>query len=266
MAAATDGGELFYIALLVLPVLITWQLWRRKRTHAPIAPALVAAGCVGLAYAHYAFSRPDIIHVSHAAPAMALGWLAWISVVAPRWSSLLAILLLGASSLANVLQMGIAIRLFSPPNLRAVVNVGGREMTTSPSHLQVIGAARKIADDLARPDEPILFLPSMPALYPITGRLSPVREIYLILPATPEEDADFLQRVKAAGVGWVMLYDFALDSRDDLRFRHTHPETFRYFMEQFEPVPMPRLPDEYTVLHRKTATAAGLSVPELPQP
>ena len=115
---------------------------------------------------------------------------------------------------------------------------------------RVILNAETLTQKLAKSDEPILFLPHFPGLYPLTGRRSPIRQIYFILPATEREDRDTVAEIEAAGVQWVLLNDYALDNRDDLRFRNTNPIVYAHLRANFKPVPVATLPPAFTVLRR----------------
>jgi len=164
------------------------MLGRRLRDH----PVLIASVLVSLAYAHFVFSRPDIIHLGHGAPTAALTALA-LAFTFPgfgkRAAFLLAPLLLAASLLANMFQMGISLPLFSPPGSLYEVDVRGDRMVLPKRHAQILESARHLSEDLAKPNEPILFMPHFAALYSFTQRRSPTTEIYFVL---PPDDIKFL--------------------------------------------------------------------------
>jgi hypothetical protein len=108
---------------------------------------------------------------------------------------------------------------------------------------------------LAKPNEPILFLPLIPGLYPFTDRLSPVKRLYFVFPS-PEEDRALLAEIEAAGVEWVMLQDYALDGRDDLRFKNANPLVFAHFLNNFGQIQIPTLPRDMVVLRRLRPNAS----------
>jgi hypothetical protein len=117
-------------------------------------------------------------------------------------------------------------------------------------HAQVLESARHLADDLAKPNEPILFMPHFPTLYPVTQRRSPTQTIYFVF---PPDDIKLLEEIKKAGVQWVFFQDYALDGREDLRFRNTNPRVVKYFAQEFARVPIDTLPADIIVLHRRSA-------------
>jgi hypothetical protein len=159
--------------------------------------------------------------------------------------------LLAASLLANLFEMGISLTLSAAPDSLFDVDVRGVQMTVPRAHAQVLESARHVALDLAKPDEPILFMPVVPTLYPFTGRRSPIYEIYFVAPL---DDAKLLAQIKTAGVQWVMLQDYALENREEMRFRNTNPLVMQYFASDFVRVPVPTLPEGFVVLRRREAT------------
>jgi hypothetical protein len=208
---------------------------------------------VSLPYSHFVFSRPDIVHLSHGAPTAALGMLALASTFsgpAKRIKYALAPVLLAASLLANLFQFGISLRLFSSPAQLFEMEVRGDRMVVPRRHAQVLESARHVAEDLAKPNEPILFMPHFPTLYSVTQRRSPTSQIYFVF---PPDDLKFLDEIKKAGVQWVFFQDYALDGREDLRFRNTNPRVIKYFAEEFARVPIDTLPADMIVLHRRSA-------------
>ena len=243
----------FYIALPVFLAAAAIRIFQLGRHGLATHPVFLAAACVSLPYTHYVFSRPDTEHLTHGAPAMVLGVVALGFTLAGRWPRLgtaCATLLLGASLLANVSHFGIFFAHSSPAQTIRWVSVNGERMLMMNYHAHVLASAQRLAEDFAEPDEPILFLPNLPGLYPFTGRRSPTRQIYFIFPASPEEDRALLAEIDAANVQWVMLHDYALDGRDDLRFRNTNPIVFAWLRENFDPVPIPTLPRDMSVLRR----------------
>jgi hypothetical protein len=234
-------------------VIAAFRVWRLRRDGLSSQPVFLAAACVTLPYSHYVFSRPDIVHLAHAGAALTLGLVALGFTLPGKWSragwmALPAVL--AASLFSNFPQYGMYLELSAAPHSLAAVDVGGRRMVSDVYRAVVIQNARDLATRLAQPGEPILFVPNLPALYPLTGRLSPTKQIYLIIPATPAEDRALVHEIDAAKVQWVMMFDYALDGRDDLRFRNTNPQVFQYFVHNFKPFPMRTLPRDMIVWHR----------------
>jgi hypothetical protein len=243
----------WYVGLLLFFVLALLRLVTLRRERRRDHPALIASVLVSLPYAHFVFSRPDIVHLSHGAPTAALGMLALASTFSgprKRIEYALAPLLLAASVLANLFQFGVSLRLFSSPAQLFEIDVRGDRMIVPRRHAQVLESARHVAEDLAKPNEPILFMPHFPTLYSVTQRRSPTWQIYFV---SPPDDVKLLDEIKKAGVQWVFFQDYALDGRQDLRFRNTNPRVIKYFAEEFTRVPIDTLPADMIVLHRRSA-------------
>jgi hypothetical protein len=243
----------FFVALPAFLALALARSLALGRAGLAAHPVLLAAACVAAPYAHHAFSRADVVHLSGAAPVLVIGLLALggsFQGELARWRGLLAPALLLASLLATLLWTTTAIEVARVPGAFETVDVGGATMRVSRRDAAVLSGARKLAGELARPEEPVFFAPNQPGLYPFTGRLSPTRQIYFFYPATPEEDRRLREELESAGVRWAMIRDYALDGRDELRFVRTHPITAGYLREHFRPVPVESLPPDELVVRR----------------
>jgi hypothetical protein len=162
---------------------------------------------------------------------------------------------MGASFLANLFQFGLTTEMTAPPNSLFAVKIKNQRILVRGYYAKVLLVAQHLARDLAKPNEPILFLPLMPGLYAFTDRLSPISRNYFVYPS-PEEDRAMLAEVEAAGVQWVMLQDYPLDGRDDLRFKNTNPLVFEYFRKNFGIVNITDLPPGFVVLRRQRHDSA----------
>ncbi|MEO7319546.1 MAG: hypothetical protein ABIZ56_11205, partial [Chthoniobacteraceae bacterium] len=240
----------FYVAMPAFLVFALAAACWFGRARLAAHPVLVASACVALPYTHYVFSRPDIVHLTHGAPPMVLGMIALGASFSAYGVRLLAPALLLASGLANFFMFGMVRQIFADPGSLYSLPVNGSRMLLPRDHVRVLATAHTLANTLAKPDEPIFFAPHMPGLYAFTGRLSPTKQIYFIFPATPEEDHALLAELEASNVQWVMLHDYPLDGRDDLRFRCTHPILVASLHKNFEVVPIDTLPADMIVLHR----------------
>ncbi len=250
---STIAEGCFYVAFPLLFLFAAVRAWRQRRAGLMTNPVFVAAVCVTLPYMHYVFSRADIVHLSHGAPTLVLALIALgFSFVggARRIGFALTSVLTVGSLLANLFHYGITLEMIAAPNSLVRVDVRGQRMIAPLFHARVLKSAQTLATELAKKDEPVLFLPHMPGLYPFTGRLSPTKQIYFIFPARPDEDRALLAEIEAANVQWVMLHDYPLDGRDDLRFRNTNPIVFDFFRRNFEPVKIASLPPDMIALHR----------------
>ena len=246
-SALLESG--FFVVLPLFLLFAAWWIFTRKRA----SHALVAAACVTLPYAHFAFSRPDTIHLGHAAPTLALGLIALAFAVRPAVGQMITPVLLVASLLTNLFETGLVRKIFPPTPPLVPMEVRKRSMSVGAEEAEFLKSATTLATEIANPDERILFLPNLPALYPAVSRTSPIPQLYCIFPASLEEQTEMVSEIERTRVQWVMLRDYALDGRDDLRFRQTNPLVFAHFSRYFAPFPMPSLPADTVILRRTMA-------------
>lgn len=245
---------LFYLALPALLVAALVRIWRLGREGFARHPLLPAAACMTLFYAQYSFSRPEWVHLAHSVPGFVLGVIALGhagGLKAARWLPVAAALaLLIITVPARAIYSGLVREMLAPAGAYVEMDVRGAEMHVARYSAGVLKLAHTVADELAKPDEPVVFLPHWPGLYPATHRLSPLQQIYFILPMPEAEELATIAAFEEKKVKWVFLQNYALDGRDDLRFPNTNPLVFAYLRRKFEPVAVPGLPRDMIVLRR----------------
>ena len=250
LSAVAEGC--FYLALplglLTLAIVLFRLPYRTVLQH----PVLLAASCVALTYAHHTFSRADWVHLAHSTPALALAVIASSAALhSPKWLPYVtSSVLLAGGALAMVPRMSFVSELREPTGTFVPVVVRGQTLHVHLYSALLLRLADRVANQLAKPNEPVVFLPHWAGLYPATGRTSPLWETYFVVPSTAEEEAVTLAAMEKHHVGWVVLQDHRLDDREDLRFRYTNPRTFAYLERHFRPVEMPGFPPIATVLRR----------------
>lgn len=244
----------FYVALIAFLVVAAVRLLFLRREKTSSQRLLLAAACVSLAYIHFTFSRPDIVHLSHAAPVMLVGLLA-LAFTFLRPGRLIAYALLPlfivGSLAAEMSQVGIAFKYLAPPGVACALRVNGEPMLVGSSQALTLASAHQLVQDLAKPDEAIFFAPHTPGLYTFTGRHSPTTQLYFVFPATREADKHLVDQLEAAKVQWAMIENYELDGRDDLRFCNTNPLVWDYLRRNFNSVPLATLPSDTVLLHRR---------------
>lgn len=242
---------ILFVALLVFLALAALRFLIGRRALVEKYPAFIAASCVALPYTHYAFSRPDIFHLGHSVPAMTLGAVALAGTFGAstrRWLPIAtALALLALTAAPTIYFSGIYSLIVRPADSLAKRDLGGQTMLLPEKATGFLDVANHIARENAKADEGVLFIPHMPGLYPATNRFSPIHPIYLIYPATPEEETQILADLQRNKVRWIMLQDEKLDGREDLRFRNTHPGIWRYIEQHFEERQFDEAPDDISV-------------------
>ena len=198
------------------------------------------------------FSRPDTVHLGHAAPTLVLGLLALAFAAPGAWLWKVATpALLAASLLTNFFQTGLSQKVFPLPGGNAAVEIRGRKMHVGAEEAQLLQCGTKLASEIAASEERILFLPNIAGLYPSTDRRSPIRKLYFIFPAELEDESGIIRELEESRTQWVMLRDYAIDGRDELRFRNTNPLMSAHLGRYFAPYQMAGLPADTVILHRK---------------
>ena len=59
------------------------------------------------------------------------------------------------------------------------------------------------------------------------------------------------EELESKNVRWAIIDDGMLDNREDLRFRNTHPEVWRYIEKNFKPVTVRGLRENQTLFKRR---------------
>ncbi|MCE6976004.1 hypothetical protein EI534_00860 [Pseudomonas frederiksbergensis] len=227
---------ILFIAILVFGVAsISWIVLRRfKGKYSP--PAFVAASFLALPYAHYAFSRADIGHLAQGVFPFLVGCLTLLSIQSPKnkWS---LGLLLGAVSfwVMSAFQPG-GQCLTSKQCVD--IDISGSRLKIDPNTANDIIMLRKLTAEYAPDGQNIIVTPFWPGAYSLLERKSPMWTIYALWPRTIDFQQQEIDRIKAATPKFALIVDWALDGRDDLRFKNTYPLIYQYIQNNFL-----RLPD-----------------------
>ena len=237
IAAAQDFlVGMFFVAILVFAVFgIAFLIWRRLR-HRPVAPELVSCVLLSFPYAHFAFSRPDIGHLSQGIFPLLVGCFvamrdlrAWL-----KWP--LAVLLTAAS---------IFVMLPQQPGWGCRVAYGCIKTDVAGSILNVdhgsansVRILKELVERYSSGGRSFVATPFWPGAYAVFGRKSPVWEIFALFPRSEAFQLKEIEQIRKANPGFVLVWDYPLDGNEDLRFRNTHPLVDRFFRDNFV-----RLPD-----------------------
>ncbi|MEB1794585.1 hypothetical protein VDR45_02335 [Xanthomonas campestris pv. campestris] len=79
--------------------------------------------------------------------------------------------------------------------------------------------------------------PYWPGAYAMERRRSPLWEIYATTGRSESFQQEEIGRLKTANPGFAIVLDFPLDSREELRYSHTHQLTLAYIEKNFERLP-----------------------------
>jgi hypothetical protein len=225
---------MLFVAILASGVMgMVWVLWQnfQRRT---VSATLTASTFLILPYAHFAYSRADVNHLAQGVFPFLIACYAIVGqrTLVARW-------------VANVLILTASILVMLPmhPGWRCSVEiscvdtkVGGDLLSIEPHTADNLSLLSKLDSRFSSEGRNILVTPLWPGAYAVLGKKSPMWESYALFP----RDADFqraeISRIDMASPGLVMLIDWPLDGREELRFSNTHPLIVEYFEQNYESI------------------------------
>lgn len=216
----------FFVAT---PLFVAAAVWRSSRIRSRDAPrtaapsgAFVAATITSVAYAHYAFSRADLVHAAVSVlPVLVVAW-TWPPgrTETRRALGLVAILVASATALVPNQPGYPAWR--DAPLVR--VDVAGDALRVPPPVAREVELVHRLVALHAQGGRAFYAAPYQPAAYAIAQRRSPTWEIYAVFPATPERQVREVERLAAARPAFAALSTDRIDDRADLGLARTHPD------------------------------------------
>jgi hypothetical protein len=233
----------FFLVIIPFGVLSTFFVFRHGLRGKAVAPELVACAALSLPYAHYAFSRADLAHLSHSIAAFLVGLFVllrqWPRIV--RWT--IAALVTGASLIVMAqMHYGWTCR----PSQNCVdADVAGSTLRVAPETAADLAMLKSFVNQFAPNGTNFVVTPFWPGAYALFRQKSPMWEIYALFPRSENFQRAEIARIKDAAPGFILVVDIALDKRDDLRFRATHPLIDQFIRENFERVATDNYPAHY---------------------
>ncbi|MBM0140488.1 hypothetical protein LCG56_22310 [Pseudomonas cannabina pv. alisalensis] len=212
-----------------------WVFKERFRGNA-VRPELVAVACATLPYAHYAFARADVGHLAQGIYPMLLG-IFLILATCKSWFSKWAL-----ATLTSLISLFI-FSAWQPGALARTqdgwvpVNVSGSTLSMDPSTAEAVNLLRDLTDRYAPAGRAVLVLPFWPGAYPLLNRHAPLWEIYALSPRNENFQRAEIERIKKADPGFALVFNMAMDGREELRFSNSHHWVDEYIRSHFEAVP-----------------------------
>ena len=202
-----------------------------KKKSEILPPAFVSSAFLALPYAHYAFSRADVVHLAQAAFPALIGCFALVvrksSIV--RWFFLVAIAL-SSYWLMHYFQPGT--RSYFNGGYKSIL-VSGDQLLVHPNEFFYIDFLRNLNNRLLEKDQSFIVTPLSPGGYPVLDRRSPMWEINALFPRSDVFQKSEIDRIRSSNPGLVVIEDVALDGRDELRFKNTHRLIYQYILDNF---------------------------------
>ncbi|MGW9124960.1 hypothetical protein ACWGPW_08160 [Paenibacillus chitinolyticus] len=214
---------------------------------------LTAAVFVGIPYAYVAFSRADIGHLAQGIPPLLLGICFW-ALEYFMHSRAKLIVFMTAMLIVSCLSVGRFQPLYqqikAAPNPYEKLTLTNHDVWIDASSAHFIRAVEDIKQQYLKQGENLFIAPHTPALYPILNLKSPLWDIYLLFPETDDKQRKQIEELKEKNAALVILGDIALDGRNDMRFRNTHPILWQYLISHYQQISAEEMPPNYTVLRR----------------
>jgi len=223
---------LFYIATVIFGVLsiawVTWQKFQNKN----VQPALVAASFLALPYAQYAYSRAGIVHLAQGIFPLLVGCLVIFATQRAKIKWPLAIVLCIASLwVLPVFHPGWQCQ-FKKQCVR--IEISRNNLLVDSRTANEILLLRNLAHQYTSDNQSFIAVPFLPGAYALLDRKSPMWEIFPVWPRSQAFEQEEIKRIKTSMPGFVIVLDYPLDGRDELRFQNTHPLIQQYILDHFE--------------------------------
>lgn len=230
-------GLLIGTFFLVVPIFgglgVIWaflQRWSRKEP----PPALIASIFLTIPYAHYAFSRADVGHLAQGLFPFLVSCFVLLSrcSVAVKWGASLC-LCVASLWVMHVFHPGWQCR----EGRCHESSIYGSTVFMEDSPAENVKLLQQLVDLHAPDGQPFMVAPFWPGAYPLFGQRSPVWEIYALSKRSEAFEREEIDRIKSASPSFVLVVDIALDGRDELRYKNTHPVTYRFLQDNYDLTP-----------------------------
>jgi len=227
-----------FIALLLVPALAILALLRKRLADFTRLDYLtLAAAFTALMYAHYAYSRADLVHLAVSLLPVILLLLA----ATVRMPGKFAVL-------AGMLGVSVLMLLQDVPLLDN--KVLGRKMKTVEIGGSMLHVQPFIADYIADSDAAFasvpgaranfLALPNFPGLHAHYKAKMGIYEIYALSARSAAFEESELARLDGMPPQVVLLSNHGLDRKSDLRYSSMHPLTYRWILDHYRRVEVRR--------------------------
>jgi hypothetical protein len=261
-ARAIGPALAFLLPPLVLPPLAVLALATPAQRLGERALA-IACATTGLCFLHHVVVRSDVAHLAQSIHPVLIGGVALGLVPVARASgrarhvatgaALVLLAGLGAPTLFALHPRLVGVR--DLPDGRDVTlrerTVAGETLRLAPWIFDYLRRFEAVLGTRVPGDAPLLIAPFTPALYPVSGRRSPVWTTYFLFAEGPGREGERIAELEAAGVDWAWITLGGVDGREDKALERTHPVLWTYLVQSFEPVDDRRLPPRTLLLRRR---------------
>jgi len=224
------------LSFILLPIFVVFGFsgaFFTDRVPAVRTPVVLGGVFASLPYMHYAFSRPDLVHLSVSMIPFLIGLLGLATHLSrfSRGTLVVAILSLTVSVLLPVQVGYVALRDGGWQKTR----IGSNELFLDTGTISQLRMVNNLVSSFAsNNNRTFLAVPFLPGAYSVFERKAPLWEIYALFPRSKEFQENEIDRIKKANPSFAIIWDFPLDGRDELRFRNTHPLIQKYIEDNFD--------------------------------
>jgi hypothetical protein len=225
---------LFLLGLVIYIVVGVFCILFRRLSNKPYSPVLVASVFTVLPYAHYAFSRADLPHLSNSMTPFIVGCLVLLTMQSTKmkWGLLLIICSVGIFEHLPTYQRWQC--LGSGGHRCIEMDIGSDKIAVTPRVANDLFFVKRLMADYAPNGQNFLVVPFWPGVYPAFGRKNPMWELYALWPHNDTFQQAEIERIKAANIGFVLIIDIMLDDRPDMLYQNTHPLIYEYIKNNFQ--------------------------------
>jgi len=211
-------------------VLLGWFRFKGRE----LPPLLVGAICLIPGYAHYAFSRADEYHLAIGILPLLMVLLCGLAIAGKRVAVLASAVLVTISLWVTYPRHPVVeeCRAQSFVSGCTATMIGSDTLLIRSNIAQMIRVIQKWASETP-PDRNLLVLPLWPGIYPALGAVSPVWELYAVIPRSAAFQRQEIARIREARPGMILVNNIAVDGRPELTYSNTHPLITRYIVENY---------------------------------
>jgi len=227
-----------FISLIAVPVIALVRLARRPlASYTAIDRLVLALVFAGFGYAHYAFSRSDLTHLSHSiVPALMIILCFGMVIKRPLMT---AALLLAASVLVLAPEKAYLAQPLLGKKLQEI-SVNGETLRVFSIDALRFNAAQNAFAEMPAAKGNFLAVPNAPGLHAMYKSPLPIWEIYALSKRPAAFESAEISRLEKSPPELILLSDDPLDFNDAQRYSRMHPLTYQWIRQHYQRMPVPR--------------------------
>jgi hypothetical protein len=230
-AVRTVFVGLFFVVVIVFPVGSTIRVVIERIKGRSVNPLLTACAFCSIPYAHFAFSRADLPHLAQSIFPALIGML-FLIMSAPLMLRLIMVSTLCIVSIFTALPMHPGWQCLEGRACERIL-VGSDVINVDRSTARDVTLFRQLDQQFSPQRRDFYVAPFAPGAYALLDAKSPTWEIYTAWPRNEMFQRQEIQRIQKSEPDFVIITDYALDGREDLRFRNTHPLINQYIQTNY---------------------------------